>query len=199
MSVQDRIDAVLDDLPPIDGLDPYVSYAFRDCANLPPEADPYAIAVRVLDFPEHTDIAQGGALIDFMFRLAEKNKGGRRVIGMCYCKPAAMGDLQDLFADLLERRLGRMPDFLVLLDWQYWVDATPRQREILVHHELCHAGQARDIFGGPRFTRDGLPVWAIKAHDLEEFNASVRRYGMPSPDVEAFLAAISENIEGGDG
>lgn len=199
MTVQDRMDTALADLPPIDGLDAYVSYAFRDCANLPAEGDPYAIAARVIEFPEHMDIAQGGALIDFMFRFAEKNKNCRRVLGMCYCKPGVQGDLQDLFADLLERRLRRMPDFLILLDWHYWCEASPRQREILIHHELSHAAQARDMYGGPRFTREGLPVWALRDHDLSEFNETVRRYGVHSPDVEAFLLAVSDNIESGDG
>lgn len=178
--------------------DDFVSYAFRDCHDLPAEANPYVIAERVLEFEEHSDI-RGGALIDFMFRMVEKRKHGRRIAGMCYCKPAAMGDLQDLFADLLERKLGRMPDFLVLLDWQFWVEASEHQREILIHHELCHAAQARDVFGGPRFTREGLPVWSLKAHDLEEFRASVRRYGVHNDDIESFLRAITENIEGGDG
>jgi hypothetical protein len=98
---------------------------------------------------------------------------------------------------MLVRLLGRTPDFLIVLDYEYWTEATPLQREILVHHELLHASQAKDLFGAPRFDRDGNPMWALRPHDLEEFNDVVRRYGVHSEDVETFLRAITENMEAG--
>lgn len=161
----------------------------------PNDRDPRVYAAKVLDFPEHEDISNGGALIDWLFRTSEKLKAGRRVLGTCYAKPKVQGDLSPLFDDLLTRLLGRIPDFLIVLDLAYWDEASPLQREILVHHELLHASQAKDLFGAPRFDRDGLPVWALRAHDLEEFNDVVRRYGVHSEDVEAFLRAITENME----
>jgi hypothetical protein len=161
----------------------------------PNDRDPRVYAEKVLDFEEHQDIRNGGANIDWLFRTSEKIKAGRRILGMCYAKPKVQGDLSPLFDDLLTRLLGRIPDFLIVLDLAYWDEATPLQREILVHHELLHASQAKDLFGAPRFDRDGLPVWALRAHDLEEFNDVVRRYGVHSEDVEAFLHAITENME----
>lgn len=161
----------------------------------PNDRDPRVFAAKVLDFPEHEDISNGGANIDWLFRTSEKIKAGRRVLGTCYVKPKVQGDLSPLFDDLLTRLLGRIPDFLIVLDLAYWNEASPLQREILCHHEILHASQAKDLFGAPKFDRDGLPVWALRAHDLEEFNDVVRRYGVHSEDVEAFLHAITENME----
>lgn len=166
-----------------------------DRFGLQDETSPYAFAAKVLDFPEHEDISNGGALIDWLFRTSEKTKAGRRVLGTCYAKPKVQGDLSPLFDDLLTRLLGRIPDFLIVLDLTYWNEATPVQREILVHHELLHASQAKDLFGAPRFDRDGNPVWALRDHDISEFNEVVRRYGVHSEDVETFLKAITENME----
>lgn len=47
----------------------------------------------------------------------------------------------------------------------------------LIEHELYHCGQARDEFGAPKFTKDGLPKLAMRAHDVEEFVGVVARYG----------------------
>jgi hypothetical protein len=170
---------------------------FMRCDGLPADKDPRVIAEKVLDFDEHNDIRSGNALIDYLFRTTEKRKHGRKVLGMCYAKPGVQGDLSDLFDDMLVRLLGRTPDFLIVLDYEYWTEATPLQREILVHHELLHASQAKDLFGAPRFDRDGNPMWALRPHDLEEFNDVVRRYGVHSEDVETFLRAITENMEAG--
>lgn len=178
------------------GDDDSIVYAFRTCEGLPPAADPRAIAERVLEFDEHSHLVSGGASIDWLFRYAEKFRAGRKILGTCYI-PRVQGDLSDLFYDMLMRLCGRVPDFLVVLDLEYWRKATALEREILCHHELLHAGQARDVFGAPRFDRDGLPIWALRAHDIEEFDDVVRRYGMHSTDVVAFLKAISDNLESG--
>jgi hypothetical protein len=168
--------------------------AFRDCEGLPVELDPRAIGAAVLELPEHADLLAGGATIDWLFRIAEKRKHGRRVLGMCYM-PAVQGDLADLFDYLLAEHCGRTPDYLIVLDWLWFESATPLQREILCFHELKHAGQAKDIFGQPKFDRAGLPIWALHAHDLEEFDDVVRRYGVHSEDVSQFLQAVAEHME----
>lgn len=169
--------------------------SFMVCDGQPADKDPLIIAEKVLDFPEHEDIRNGGADIGWLFRITEKIKHGRRILGMCYSNPKVQGDLSPLFDDLLTRLLGRIPNFLIVLDYEWWCEASPLQREILCHHELLHASQAKDIFGAPKFDRDGNPVWALRAHDLEEFNDVVRRYGVHSEDVETFLRAITDNME----
>lgn len=171
--------------------------SFMVCEGQPADKDPRVIAEKVLDFPEHEDIRNGGANIDWLFRCEEKFKHGRRVLGMCYANPKVQGDLAPLFEDMLTRLIGRIPDFLIVLDYEWWGEATALQREILCHHELLHASQAKDLFGAPKFDRDGNPVWALRGHDIEEFNDVVRRYGVHSEEVEAFLRAITDNMEAG--
>jgi Putative phage metallopeptidase len=176
--------------------DALLGLTFRGCEGLPPELDPRVIGAAVLELPEHHDLETGGATVDWLFRIAEKRKHGRRILGTCYM-PSVQGDLSDLFDHLLAQHCGRAPDFLIVLDWIYWRDTTPLGREILCFHELKHAVQARDIYGGPRFDREGMPIWAINAHDIEEFDDVVRRYGVHSADVERFLSAVAEHMEEG--
>jgi hypothetical protein len=169
---------------------------FLTCEDMPADMDPHVIGARVMEFEEHTDLLVGGATVDWLFRTREKRKQGRRVLGTCYM-PKVQGDLSDLFDFLLERYVGRRPDFLIVLDHSYWIEATATAREILCFHELKHAGQARDVFGGPRFDREGLPIWALHPHDLEEFDDVVRRYGVHNNDVDFFLKAVAAHMEGG--
>jgi hypothetical protein len=173
-----------------------LSAAFRGCEGLPADLDPRVYAARILEMPEHEALTAGGAVIDWLFRGIEKRKKGRRILGTCY-QPGVQGDLADLFTHLLAQHCGRTPDFLIILDWQWWMEASPRAREILCFHELKHADQARDVFGVPRFDREGMPIWALRAHDLEEFNDVVRRYGVHDADVEKFLGAVAEHMERG--
>ncbi|HOV59228.1 MAG TPA: putative metallopeptidase, partial [Rhodanobacteraceae bacterium] len=147
----------------------------------------------LLRLPDFQHLVDGEATIDFIFRTTELITGERRVLGTM-CMPRVDGRLSKLFDWLLEDKLGRWPDFLMILDHAYWFDeATPREREILVFHELCHAVHAKDRFGAERFTRDGAPIWGIRAHDIEEFNAVVARYGVWKDDIRAFLDAAGEH------
>jgi hypothetical protein len=48
-----------------------------------------------------------------------------------------------------------------------------------VEHELGHAGQAKDEFGGPRFSREtGKPLFTMRPHDVEVFVFEAERYGV---------------------
>jgi hypothetical protein len=69
----------------------------------------------------------------------------------------------------------------------------------LVEHELYHCAQALDRYGNPRFDRNsGLPVYAIRGHDVEEFAGVVRRYGVTSSDVQAIVDAANSKPLIGD-
>lgn len=76
------------------------------------------------------------------------------------------------------------------LDCEWWSQAPPIAREALVYHELPHAGPALDKGGEPRFTQEGDPIWGIRGHDLEEFGATVKRYGAIFSDITRFLYAV---------
>lgn len=162
---------------------------------LPADDDnhPVRIAARLLRLAEFQHLVDGEAAIDYIFRTEQLIDQQRRVLGTM-CMPRVNGRLSSLFDWMLEDKLGRMPDFLMIIDHGFWFDeAGPVEREILVYHELCHAAQAIDAHGGPRFTRDGVAVWAIKGHDIEEFNAVVSRYGAWKDDIKAFLEAAGEH------
>ncbi|SAL02785.1 hypothetical protein AWB80_08438 [Caballeronia pedi] len=88
---------------------------------------------------------------------------------------------------------GAFPDFLIVLDKDYWDTCGPRLREVLVYHELLHAAHARDKYDAPKFDKEGRPCWAIRGHDVEEFAETVRRYGAWHEGIERLVEAAAEH------
>lgn len=67
---------------------------------------------------------------------------------------------------------------------------------IIAHN--CHAAQATDAFGEPRYNQQtGAPIWEIRGHDVEEFSAVVQRHGCWSPDLVEFARAVIESLNHG--
>ena len=149
---------------------------------------PAIIAERVMRMPEHQHLVDNEIEIDWLMRTGEKIKGGRQVLGSVH-EPACQGEFKDLFQWMLERLLGRLPRFLVILDLEFWEASTAEAREILIFHELCHIKQKLDRYGAPRFDKDGLPVYGLKNHDVEEFTSVVARYGAHTPELAQFVDA----------
>lgn len=156
-----------------------------------PENHPEVIAARVLRMPEHRHLVDNEIDLGWLMRTGEKVKGGRQVLGSVH-EPTCQGEFRDLFQWMLQGLLGRLPRFLVVLDEQYWAQATDLQREILVFHELSHIRQKVDRYGAPRFDKDGRPVYGLHGHDVEEFTQVVARYGAWHDDIRAFVAAANE-------
>ena len=117
-------------------------------------------------------------------------KGGALVLGQAHI-PAWQGQLRPLADWMLHKLFGPL-DFLILLNRNWWRIATPIQREALLFHELYHCAQAVGADGELRFTDAGMPVWAIRPHDIEEFGAVVRRYGAWIETHAEFFAAARE-------
>jgi len=86
-------------------------------------------------------------------------------------------------------------DFLLTFDAVYCAQASDVEWCALVEHELYHCAQETDGFGQPKFTKDGLPKFAMKGHDVEEFVGVVRRYGAVSPEVQALVEAAKKAPE----
>lgn len=117
---------------------------------------------------------------------------GRIKLGTA-CMPRVTGALAGLFDQLLEDTLGYRPDFLITINSEWWSQATDQEREILVFHEALHCGQATDKYGSPKFNRQtGAPILSMIAHDVEEFESVVRRYGAWKSDIRSFLDAAAE-------
>ena len=150
---------------------------------------PAVIAENLMALPEHSHLKD--ASVEWLFRTEPQIKQGRQILGMCYM-PTVTGGLRDFFVWMVERMFGHFPDFLIVLDYEYWQASSPLLREILVYHEMCHAVQARDKYDAPKFDKDGLPVWALKGHDVEEFSSVVRKYGPWNDGIKEFLDAARE-------
>lgn len=74
---------------------------------------------------------------------------------------------------------GDLPDFVITIDARYAAQCDDVTFCSLIEHELYHCGQEIDQYGAPKFSRStGLPVYAIRGHDVEEFVGVVRRYGV---------------------
>jgi hypothetical protein len=161
--------------------------------RLPEEAwHPAVIADRVLRMPEHAHLREGEATIDWLMRRTEKRRGGRWVLGTAY-QPQVKGDLSEVFDWLVARLFGRTPDFLIVLDEGYWLQAGPREREILVFHELSHCVQKEDQYGSPKFDKEGRPVWGLRGHDVEEFISVAARYGAWTDEIRQFVDAVNHH------
>lgn len=75
-------------------------------------------------------------------------------------------------------------DFLLTFNWQTWKDLDVGARCALVDHELAHLG--RDGDAGKYF---------LCSHDLEEFGAIVRRWGLWRPDLVSFAQIVKVQLE----
>lgn len=165
------------------------------------DGSPWPIFRRLLETHEEMaelrEMMDAGITVAFMLRFGEWGRQGRQILGTCYCGPSAQGDLRPLFEQLLEDTLGYYPHFLIILAGEWWADASPTEREILVFHEALHAGHAKDKHGAPRFNRTtGEPIPCIRPHDVEEFTAVVERYGPWKSDVAEFAAALARHSAG---
>jgi hypothetical protein len=146
---------------------------------------------RCLNFPEHAHLKDGEPTVEFLYRAIPVIQAGRQVLGAVHL-PSVQGKLSDLFDWMLLRLFGALPDFLIILDEEYWLSCGDKHREILMHHEMCHCIHKEDKWGSPRFGKEGQPVWGLRGHDVEEFNLVVRRYGAYSEEVQKFMAAVRQ-------
>lgn len=161
-----------------------------------PEGDdhPALIAARVMRYPEHQHLIDNEIDIEWLMRRPELVKGGKVVLGTVH-EPNVQGSLRDVFKWMLEKTLGRLPRFLIVLDWEFWSQADDATKEILVFHELAHISQRHDKYGAPRFDKDGQPVYGLTEHDVNEFTSVVARYGAWNEDIQNFLEAARRHGE----
>lgn len=97
------------------------------------------------------------------------------------------------FSEFLYREWngGKLPTFVITLAAPFFAEADPTSILAVVEHELYHCGQQRDEFGFPKFNKDGLPMFAMRGHDIEEFVGVVKRYGSTSPEMNALKDALN--------
>jgi hypothetical protein len=79
----------------------------------------------------------------------------------------------------LQKELGFLPDFLILVDKNRWEGFDEREKRRLINHELSHCVQKEDENGTPKFNQTtGAPSWGIKPHDFEEFCGVIEDEGL---------------------
>jgi hypothetical protein len=133
--------------------------------------------------PRHEHLAE--AKIGWLWTTAENRNRDRAVAGECRLVPP----MQRKWASALQHWLWRylfdeVPDFVITIDAGYAQVCDDWSFCALIEHELCHAGQAVDGDGAPRFTAEGGPMFALLGHDVEQFHDVVARYGARAAGVE---------------
>lgn len=96
------------------------------------------------------------------------------------------------FEQQMREWFSAVPDFVITFYAPDVEKLDDRSFCALVEHELCHCAQAIDRFGSPRFTRTGTPIFAIRGHDVEEFNDVVQRYGATSLELKQMIRDASK-------
>ncbi len=150
---------------------------------------------RPLSNYDHAHLAEGGAVIGWLWSTEVLAKQGRRVLGRCALgHPTGDAWVQAARRDQLLGWFGSLPDFVVILDAWFFAHAVESGNAAdalaVVDHELYHCGQERDGDGEPRYTQDGDPVWGIRPHDVEEFGGVVRRWGIEASAARPLVEAI---------
>jgi hypothetical protein len=178
--------------PPADGWESALGFSFAPDDG--PDA-PGPIAARlVATVDRFRALDAGNARMVFVLRMAPKIQNEKSVIGELWI-PRFQGGLAGFASALLTRACGGVvADYVMVIDAEWWaaMGATPRQREILVYHELCHGHHKCDKEGELRFNDDGSPVWGLVGHDVEEFNDLARAYGDWSGNLVGFARAVWE-------
>jgi hypothetical protein len=117
--------------------------------------------------------------IAYLWAAVENTKQMRRVVGQCEEVMIRAGGWQKARTEQqFYEWFGRTPQFLITLDANYVRECSDLEWCALIEHELLHIGHKLDEYGQPAFTRDGIPKFGIRGHDVEEFVSIVRRYGV---------------------
>ena len=135
--------------------------------------------------------------IRVMWASAAFAKKGRTVVGQAEQVAFRAGGWQKA---RMEQQMfdwfGSVPAYIITLAADYCAQCSDADFCALVEHELYHIAQAKDQYGAPKFTQEGLPKLEMRGHDVEEFVGVVRRYGA-SPDVQALVDAANSPAEVG--
>lgn len=139
--------------------------------------------------PDHAHLEQ--AALGVLWTNTDNSRNMRSVIGQAeLMPPMAMGKWQRARAvQQVEDWFGGMPDFLLTFSAPAAAGMDDPSFCALIEHELYHCAQKTDVFGMPKFGQDGLPQFAIRGHDVEEFVGVVARYGAEAAAVTAMVDA----------
>ncbi len=138
-----------------------------------PDLDVWRAARTVLELDEFEGIRADSGRIEFAWRTVHAASCGKAVLG----KAAKVSQRE---RDLWPDEAGAAPWWRVTIALDLWLGATDEQRERLVHHELMHLA----------VDSDGKP--ALRAHDVEEFVVTAKRYGASDHEQEQLVNALQQ-------
>jgi Putative phage metallopeptidase len=134
--------------------------------------------------PEHAHLRE--ARLAALWSAVPLFHHGKRIVGQTHLGRTSVAAPKWYQARFLQQTVdwfGHVPDFVLTFDVVYALEASDAAWCALIEHELYHAAQAQDE-NGPRFSpQTGLPVWALRAHDVEEFLGVIARYGMATDEL----------------
>lgn len=147
--------------------------------------------------PDHEHLRD--AIIGFVWTTVSASRHMNQIVGQAE-QPKFQGSKwsKRRQEQQIEQWFGELPDFVITIDASYAAQCDDMSFCALIEHELYHCGQALDDFGGPKFNKaTGLPVFAIKGHDVEEFVGVIRRYGVGAGAGQtlAFIEAAQRGPE----
>jgi predicted metallopeptidase len=118
-----------------------------------PSADVAAVAKALIRRHRVLDVMAGDLRIAYLERLGQPSGEGEGLIAACQKASPVWRDVAHV-------------DVVIWVWSEWWARFSPRQREAVVMHELCHVG--RNESGGVK----------LRKHDVEEFNFVVAHYGV---------------------
>jgi hypothetical protein len=81
----------------------------------------------------------------------------------------------------VEEWFHQVPDFIITISSWFAREADNASFLAVIEHELLHCGQAKDEYGNLKFREsNGMPIFFLRMHDVEEFVDVVERYGAPA-------------------
>lgn len=139
----------------------------------------------------HSDLSLYGVEPLWVWRSTAAKSKGRLVLGkarklsglaaaLLFASEHNDGDTQEGDVDEEEN----VDRFVIEIAEDTWLDLSSKQKDALLDHELAHLYVEEDD--------DGTAVLSLRAHDVEEFAAIVRRRGLWKPDLESFGAAVED-------
>jgi hypothetical protein len=161
---------------PIAELDDFVRSTFLD------QASPLCIE-------EHEHLLQ--ARIGYLWAGVEAVDKGREILGTAQLLTPPQKKWSSLRARFqLEEWFGSI-DFLITLSAPYCLECSDAHFLALLDHELMHCHYQVE-FDSPKLGRDGIPMWAVRAHDVEQFVGVVARWGARAAGVEQLVRAAQK-------
>lgn len=117
----------------------------------------------------HTDLLD--AKVGFLFRSEAQTSNGRVILGQASKVPPKFKPLIDL-------------DFIIWIAGDVWPNLSSIGRRALIDHELCHC----------RYD-DTEEKATIRAHDFEEFQEIIDRYGLWTSELRRAAPAFEKALQ----